>query len=238
MAQPVSGPYVNLGVGYNHSFDQNIKNLQIGNVNCSISNSDLTTNGGILGSVAAGYGLGDGWRFELMGDYRNYHQNFEYTSPNGNTTLTSRKSFLNQTYGAMVNALYDFDVGLDWLHPYVGVGVGYEETKAGSNFTSSDGSAAGQFLFGTTWPIQAVPGLAIQTQFRFMGTFQDEKFHGGPNNGYIKVGSQVNFGTTIGVLYAFNQPPPPPPPPPRRLPRRRRRRRGPIWCSSTGTRPT
>jgi OmpA-OmpF porin, OOP family len=218
IAQPVEGLYVGAGVGYNRTLDQKVKSVSTATGTASLSNTNLTSNGGVLGSLSVGMGFGNGFRLELMGDYRNYHQNFNFTSPNGNIDITSRKSFLNQTYGGFVNALYDFDLGLGFAYPYVGVGIGYEETTVGGDFSSSTGSIAGQALLGASIPIAAVPGLAVQTQFRFMTTFQNEKFHGGNGGGLttadvVKVGPQYNLAGTINLLYAFGVEPPPPPAP-------------------------
>ena len=75
--------------------------------------------GRLRGVGSVGYALGNGFRFELEGNYR--------TADISRGTGPGLSSFSGtaQTYGAMANVLFDMDVGLPWLYPYVGGGVGY-----------------------------------------------------------------------------------------------------------------
>jgi OmpA-OmpF porin, OOP family len=216
MAQPVDGLYIGAGIGYNYAGDQNVNNITARGGGRSINNTNLSTNGGVIGLGSVGYGFGNGFRLELQGDYRNYHQNFNYTTPSGNTTFTSRQSFLNQTYGGFVNGLYDFDIGAGYVFPYAGVGFGYEETSASNSVRSnSAGSAAGQVILGAAFPIPDVPGLSMTAEFRFMATFENETFHGSSNSdNSLTVGSQLNYAGLVGLRYAFGVEAPPPPPAP------------------------
>ena len=67
-----------------------------------------------------------GLRFELEGNYR---QN-KLSHWNG-TPFPANAHGKNETYGPMVNALYDFYLG--WpVVPYVGVGAGYAWTQLNS----------------------------------------------------------------------------------------------------------
>ena len=192
VAQPVDGLYVGAGAGYNWAQDLNIKSFDGTN-----PGSHLTTNGGALGLASVGYGLGNGFRVEIEGDYRNYHQNFT----NG-LTLNGSSGGLNQTYGGFVNGLFDFDVGAGFVYPYVGVGIGYEWTAFNtSHFSATEGSVAAQGILGVAFPVPDLPGLSVTAEYRFMTPFEDEKF---TNNGTaMKVGPQYNHAGLIGLRYAF-----------------------------------
>jgi len=197
MAQPVDGLYVGAGAGYNYAQDQNVKSSPGGH---------LTTNGGVIGVGSVGYGFGNGFRAEVTGDYRNYHQREVTDGVNGG-------SGLNQTYGGFVNGLFDFDVGIDYVYPYVGVGIGYEETTLKSGGISADaGSVAGQAILGASFPIPDVPGLSVTAEYRFMATFEDEKFHS--DGAALKVANQYNHAGLLGLRYAFGVEPEAPPPAP------------------------
>ena len=69
-------------------------------------------------------------------------------------------------YGAFANVLYDFNVGLPYLYPYVGAGVGWQEDRfnnvsaAGADIDKSKGVLAYQGIAGLAMPISYVPGLS------------------------------------------------------------------------------
>ncbi len=80
---------------------------------------------GFVGVGSIGYGLGNGLRFELEGDYR---QN--KAKSNGPRATPIGVGGDEEKYGAMFNVLYDFDpsvfgLGAFPVVPYVGVGAGY-----------------------------------------------------------------------------------------------------------------
>ena len=181
-AQPVDGLYVGAGIGYNYAQDQSVK---------SAPGTNLTTNGGLMGSLSVGMGFGGVFRAELQGDYRNYHQ----------TASQGGGSGLNQTYGGFVNGLYDFSIDAP-VTPYVGLGLGYEDTHLSSGKVSATaGSIAGQVILGASFPITDVAGLSATAEYRFMTTFENETFSSGGNS--VKVGPQYNHGVLVGLHYAF-----------------------------------
>jgi outer membrane protein OmpA-like peptidoglycan-associated protein len=192
IAQPVDGLYVGAGAGYNFMQNQDIK---------SGGGGHLKTNGGVIGSGSVGYGFGNGFRVELQGDYRNEHQKLEGSA--------NKFGGLNQTYGGFVNGLFDFDVGAEYFYPYVGLGVGYEQTELkgtynGTSLSSNTGSIAGQGIVGASFPIPDVPGLSLTAEYRFMATVENEKFHSPA--GTLKVGNQYNHAGLLGLRYAFGAP--------------------------------
>ncbi|MBN9510985.1 MAG: OmpA family protein [Alphaproteobacteria bacterium] len=225
LAQPVDGFYVGAGIGYDYQLNTDVKQLTFRGQSRDVSNTNLQSNpGGPLGMVNVGYGFGNGLRVELEGFY--YYQTLKVAS---GTSGLSGKSHSNN-YGGFVNALYDFDVGVPWVFPYVGIGVGYMATSlTGLNInaanlgvnttldTSTVGSVAAQAIVGAAFPIPQVPGLSGTVDIRYFTTLQDQKFKGNAASGdpyTIKVGVIGNVAGVLGLRYQLYTPPPPPPPAP------------------------
>jgi outer membrane protein OmpA-like peptidoglycan-associated protein len=226
-AQPIEGLYVGVGAGYNWLQNQKFESVTVSGAPQATNGTKLHTDGGPVGTVSIGYGLGFGLRVELQGDYRYSHQTVTGSPLNGG-------SVNNNTYGAFVNVLYDFDIGVPFAFPYVGIGGGYEFTNLNGGRTtsvlfpgtalqvssSSRGSGAAQGMLGVAIPIPDMPGLSATVEYRFMAEFSEETF-GGSVVGLPtqeKLGKQYNHAGLIGLRYAFNVPPPPPPPAPAAVP--------------------
>ena len=95
-AQPVNGWYIGAGIGVNDLLDSSVNKPAAG-----IGNK-LTSNlgGALVGSV--GYGYANGLRTEIELNGRTQKSHFKVPAGiSGNSA----------TYGAMVNVLYDIDVG-------------------------------------------------------------------------------------------------------------------------------
>ena len=226
LAQPVTGPYVSLGAGIDYLMDQNLR----GNIKGSSFVNDrtkLTTNVGGIASAAVGYGLGNGIRIELQGDWM----------ANRVDVGVSTTSNYQQQYHGFVNALYDFDgamIGIPGLSPYVGVGAGYGQSHFSNlNFagndglgnttyihtTGTDGNFAVQGIAGVAFNIAALPGLALTAEYRFITTPSNHNYNvqvfDGPvfAGGTLKTEGQYNHAALVGVRYALFSAPPPPPPP-------------------------
>ncbi len=231
MAQPIDGLYVGGGVGYGFTTNTKVKNYSTQGQTFN-NTGKLKDDGGAAGVGSVGYGLGNGFRVELQGDYLNQTDHF-YGVGGGRT---GKAQF--QKYGAFVNGLFDFDVGQDYVFPYVGVGVGYQETSlhhanysvpgSGNNgFVNSynfndksHGSVAGQAIIGAAFPISSVPGLAFTAEYRFIYEFASNRYTGnftsnaGSSGASTKLDSQFSHVGLVGLRYAFNVPTPPPPPAP------------------------
>jgi outer membrane protein OmpA-like peptidoglycan-associated protein len=211
MAQPVTGPYVSLGAGYNWMQGNSIG---VG----TKSKPTLKDDGGPIGSVSVGYGLGNGLRIELQGDYRYDHGSFYKGALTGGANV--------QNYGAFGNVLYDLPLDLP-VTPYVGVGAGYEFTQldhtsthvSATGFTQAfrttdQGAFAAQGIAGLAYPLPMVPGLALTAEYRFMSIFSGgEAVHNG-TKGVFKLSNQYDHAALIGVRYNFGQAPVAPPPAP------------------------
>jgi OOP family OmpA-OmpF porin len=231
IAQPVTGPYVSLGAGANIFENQKIKSYDIPAIGVAGSEAGhISTDADIIGSGSIGYGLGNGLRIELNGDYfRNALRSFSGVHAHG----------FEEAYSGFVNVLYDFDLtpyGLPGLSPYVGVGAGYAQVKFqnggvaayGSDTylreTSTDGNFAAQGIVGLAYNIAAIPGLALTAEYRFIAEPQDGTYHaqyfapGVATRANFKTDGLYSSAGLVGIRYALWQPAPPPPPAPAPMP--------------------
>ena len=214
---PVTGPYVSLGAGANLLMDEHLVNAA-----GTASDARLRSRIGPAAVVAFGYGLGNGIRLELEGDYRNNRfsqgRDFGFPAAAGGNEVK---------YGPMVNAVYDL-TGLIPVPvaPYAGVGVGYQwahfdnvHTYGATGFprlASDDtrGALAYQAIIGAVIPFQFAPGLATTIEYRFLG-LADRKYDvtasavpGAATPGRLKFGNDFNHSLLIGVRYNFGAPTP------------------------------
>jgi outer membrane protein OmpA-like peptidoglycan-associated protein len=221
IAQPVTGPYVDLGLGANIFNSQKIKNVAVpAGGQFSGNFGKIETDADIIGSGAVGWGFGNGFRLEVEGDYlQNALRSFHGIHASGQ----------EEEYGGFVNGLYDFDLspwGLTGVSPFVGVGVGYSEATFGSasaynggpTYTvgGNAGSVGVQGIAGVAFNIPDVPGLAITAEYRFIAMPENLKFHASVNGRSVGITTEsllTNAGL-VGLRYALWQPAPPPPPPP------------------------
>lgn len=212
-AQPFKGVYLGGGAGYN--LPQNI------DVNWVAPNPNfqLKTDGGFLGLGSIGYGFGNGLRVELEGNYRN-------TATKGATGgLVGSGGGSIGTYGVMVNALFDMDIGVPWLYPYAGggLGVGWPNAHnvsvtAGGLTTTANANAGGRFamqaIAGLSWPMPGVPGLSVTSEYRFYALMGESTLAAvttpGGVSSSVKLQEQYNHSFLLGVRYAFGVAPPPP----------------------------
>jgi OmpA-OmpF porin, OOP family len=218
-AQPVTGLYMNLGVGANYLQDEHLVDAS-----GTASSARLRSRIGPAAVVALGYGLGNGLRVELEGDYRSNRfsqgRDFGFPAAAGGNEVK---------YGPMVNVLYDLTgiIPFPYAAPYAGLGVGYQwahfdEVHAygpgGFPRIASDdtrGALAYQAILGGAVPISAVPGLAMTLEYRFLGLAHrkyDVSATLAPGiasiPGRLKFGNDFNHSLLVGVRYNFGQPAP------------------------------
>ncbi len=220
-AQPVSGLYVGLGAGWNYLQNEDINRVSVSGVSVNTS-GHAKFGSGFVGVGSIGYGLGNGLRLELEGDFRDNKQH--------GVSGAAGAGGDEEKYGAMVNALYDFNFGLPVV-PYLGVGVGYQHVGLSNgrfygynpNFfvreQSSQDKLGYQAILGVAYNLP-IPGLALTAEYRFLGiagnmNYKTQVF--GPTGafaGKIKYDNDYNHSVLLGLRYAFNAAPPPPPPAP------------------------
>lgn len=227
-AQAVDGLYMGGGVGVNfiqrESFELGFPGGGRGVATSSSGNfrSDL----GPMVVLSLGWGFGNGLRAEIEADYR---QNNGFNNPQsygapGNAGGSEQKA------GGMVNVLYDFVGLMPMVQPYIGAGVGYQAVieqnlhftqigfpTATANSTHKGGFAY-QAILGVAFPVNAVPGLAITAEYRFMGMAGDRTYPGtyavgarGGVKGNFTSTDDYNHSFLVGVRYAFGAAPAPAP---------------------------
>ena len=187
-AQPVTGPYVSLGGGVNLQQNEIVKPApSLGYPNKVI----YTFHPGFAGELSAGYGLGNGLRAEIEGDYlSNVVRGAQGLTPLGEN-LPRRGGGLEKKYGGFLNIIYDLDLGLP-ITPYFGVGAGGQAVEHSPFSQSVEGSVAvppilppgsprpgfhdqtiGSFAYqgiaGFSLPVPWVQGLAFTADYRFIG---------------------------------------------------------------------
>ena len=244
LAQPVNGPYVSLGGAYDllqtfgeHTSASGFAQGQSDGLNpdgtvptTGQTKSRYHSDSGFGAQGSVGYGFGNGVRVELEGTY--LYDSLD--SRHGTITPGSTNSRI-ESYGPMVNVLYDLDLGQFGIAipvtPYIGVGAGYLWNHMGpaqtvynnGNVDRVGGTAGGvayQGIVGVAYNIAPVPGLALTLDYRFIGTSDLTSFKSvayAPN-GVHTVNSDFNdlfhHEVMVGLRYAFNTAPPPPPPAP------------------------
>jgi len=227
-AEPIKGLYVGAGVGANFMQQEKI-GITEGNLSGS---AKFGTNPGFAGLVNVGWGFGNGLRAELEGNYR-------YNSFSGTNALptigTLSAGGNEQKYGAMINALYDFNGLAPWIVPYVGIGVGYQAAQwqnvraygAGTTGATNGGSInfgnqtkssfAAQAIGGAAFPI--TPQLSLTAEYHFLALPTDRNYTGtavvtnGSQSftglGSAKASDNYNHTLLVGFRYSFNPPPAP-----------------------------
>jgi OOP family OmpA-OmpF porin len=227
-AQPVSGLYVGAGGGGNVLQDETVR------LSPEFPGGKERFDVGAAALGSAGYGFGNGLRVEAEGNWRyNGVQHFL------GTPYPTRAGGEQQNYGVMVNALFDMDIGFNWIYPYFGVGAGYSWTRwdhvqaiaTNANFAESAsgtyGNVAYQGIFGTAFPVSYLPGLSLTAEYRFMSVIGPEQFNAGSSGtqgsfgrraqgvarGNVDITSDYNHSFLVGLRYEFNPPGPAAPPP-------------------------
>ena len=222
MAQPITGLYIGAGAGLHIPQNPDITPLGRG---YGTGRIELNEGYGFNSNLAVGYGLGNGFRFEIEGNFARS----EDRSVLG-TRFPTASSGTTRTWGVMGNALYDLDVGVPWIFPYIGAGAGYQWTalnplntvSPGGGFASSTTSQSGAFamqgIIGASFPIPNVPGLSFTADYRFMDILGGGKYNGLVQNAgvvsssQLKMHNQFNHDLVFGIRYAFNAPAPAAPP--------------------------
>jgi outer membrane protein OmpA-like peptidoglycan-associated protein len=216
-AQPVTGPYVDLGAGTTilnpsgYAFPKPGKFPKAGEGKLQFRES-------YSGVVGAGYGFGDGFRLEISGDY--FRNTVHKADPVGGNQVGVTGAQV--TFGLMGDLYYDVPVGLP-IFPYVGAGAGYQaerlipDLKAGKTSLSGEtGSFAYNIIGGVAYPLAMVPGLSLTAEYRFMQLTATRRFNSYSPKFYtpFNIGQQSTHTFLVGVRYQIFQPPPPPPPAP------------------------
>lgn len=218
MAQPLTGLYVGAGAGLHIPQNPSLTPYARG---FGTGHTLLDEGYGFNSNLALGYGLGNGFRFEIEGDFARSAVNHL----NGTRFPTASSGYV-RNWGVMANAMYDMDIGLPWMYPYIGAGAGYQWTRLnnlqvsepGGPFAAATsdqkGAFAWQAIVGASFPVPNVPGLSLTADYRFMDILGGEKYTGVVENAGVvsgsslKLGNQYEHDLVFGIRYAFNAPPP------------------------------
>jgi outer membrane protein OmpA-like peptidoglycan-associated protein len=177
----------------------------------------VTLHNGYTGEGSLGYGFGNGWRVELEGDY--FENRFDKAKTSFGQFNASGKE---EKYGAFANVLYDFDIGLPYLFPYVGAGVGWQYSSfegfsadGVANINKTRGALAYQGIAGLSFPIAPVPGLSATLEYRFTALEGARKYRGSVDGfgASAKFLHEYNNSFQAGLRYQLFQPAPPAPAP-------------------------
>ena len=224
-AQPVLGPYVSLGGGAGFLQDQSVRPFH----GLGPSPRDYRFDAGAAADAAVGYGLGNGVRLEVEGDYTSNHvRGARLSAPTGIRGVALQAGGHEQQFGGFANALYDFGLGLP-VTPYLGVGAGYQEigldhvTSSLPGVTNNTGienrgNFAYQAIAGLGVAVPGVRGLSLGVEYRFVGVLTPPAFDRGPSGRTVN-GTPLNYRATFGNIfnheallslrYAFDTAPPP-----------------------------
>ncbi len=224
-AQPVQGLYIGAGAGGNLLTQERV----VASPGLGLGSRHLDTNFGEAGVGSVGWGFGNGLRLEAEGDFR--HNSVQQIT--GYTASPARSGGQQYSYGGMVNALFDMDIGYNWLYPYFGLGAGLADTHlsdvrsglltTGSryDYRGSSVNFAYQGIFGLSFPLAPVPGLSLTAEYRFYGILNTPGFHSSGfvtpatyRTGNVNIASDYNHSFLLGVRYAFDTAPPAPVAPP------------------------
>ncbi|MBC7430609.1 MAG: OmpA family protein [Rubritepida sp.] len=233
VTQPITGLYIGAGAGVNFADIGTLRATE--GLAPAFRSRGIGTTGralfepGFAGVFAVGYGLGNGIRLEVEGNYRqNDVRKIRGFSGAG---LGTRADGEQRTYGVMGNAYYDFNIPyFPWFTPYVGAGVGYAWREWQDVRTSALNGAAAlrpsgteanfayQGMLGGAFNITSVPGLAVTAEYRYFrvlgGTYQTRLTSGLAPTGVTLAGGNLraenagNHSAMLGLRYAFNQPAP------------------------------
>jgi opacity protein-like surface antigen len=243
-AQPVTGPYISLGAGYNILQDQYlhtdpaISGIPSGNYyndyGSNGHNGDYATRyrygNGFDGQASVGYGLGNGLRLEVEGAYL-----YNDIDKRAGSPVYGSSSGRSESYGGYGNVLYDFDLpamglSLGGLTPYIGGGIGYMWNHLGpietrnADYTTDivGGTKSGlafQGIAGVAYPLDAfMPGLDVTLEYRYQEILTNGNFGGSHYQEFGVNRGYVGLSTpqnhSIMLGVRYALFQPPPPPPP------------------------
>ena len=208
-AQPVEGLYVGAGAGLNLRQDDTGRASFPPPASYNIR-YDL----GFGGVISLGWGFGNGLRIEGEASYRqNTADRWSANQPAGVGAVTfTGVGGRAETYGLMLNLLYDFDIGLG-ITPYIGGGVGWMWNAysirglfgaTAERLTGTGNNFAYQAIVGAALPVGEVPGLALTAEYRFLGTLEMEhRWIEAGSSFRARTDSTMQHSLFLGIRYAF-----------------------------------
>jgi OmpA-OmpF porin, OOP family len=217
------------------------------------TNGNITGSMGFAGVLSVGWGFGNGLRGELEGNYRRNNggsfSNGTITSFGAtgsaheqkyggminvlydfNTVSPSIVPYLGAGVGYLavdenINANNTFGFTVPGARLGVAAGQTFGPGSARTTAQGTKGAFAYQAIIGAAFPLwQVAPGLAITTEYRFLGMTGNRSYNGHAvalsttGQGFatpasFRVGQNYNHSILLGLRYNFGFAPPPPPAP-------------------------
>ena len=233
--QPVTGIYVGLGAGANILSSEKVNVPgSLGLAGVAGSGGQLKFETGFVGKGSVGWGFGNGLRLEVEGSYRDNKANHgelpddrQLPRAAGNTKPAAWSTPSMTSTGCRRG--YSPTSAVAWVTGRrSGTDVRAYNSAGGIATTQNEfkGSFAYQGILGVAFPIAALPGLAITTEFDYYGLSGNREYGAtatcytcGANGtsvthtGTVTSNSNHNYSFLVGVRYNFGVAPPPPPPP-------------------------
>ena len=238
-AQPVTGLYAGgaLGVNWMSNNTANPNSTTTTGIITPASSLEVSTGTGFVGLGSLGWGFGNGLRLEAEGNYRSNDVDSARASYSGFPVGSANRAGYITSMGLMANIMYDIGSTMGWpVHLTVGAGAGYAWVRYAGvgtrsydtgfnsqsiNISDTNGTFAWQAIAGLTYPVRAVPGLALTLEYRYFST-SSHNYNGSvvqqtPTGGAIGTGSArfnadyVNNSVLLGVRYNFGRAPAPAP---------------------------
>jgi len=221
-AQPVSGLYIGAGAGGNLLGKTDVTGSTAAD-KAALGGGNWSTDfaWGYVGVLSMGWGFGNGLRAEIEGNYR--RNDLERFTIDG--FVAQGASGRINTYGAMVNALYDIGAVQGWpVQITLGGGVGYAwsrydsvrgsyTTPFNATYTLNDtaGAFAYQGIVGLTLPVRSVPAFALTAEYRYFAMVA-ARVNGvaaatGTSVPFSIKHSNENHAVLFGVRYNFGSSP-------------------------------
>lgn len=225
-AQPVTGPYVSLAAGANVPYAVNYNYAAVqdfGDAPYAGPAGRFVFRPSYAGLAAIGYGFGDGVRIELGGDFlratAHKDDKASFGDYGGLYPWQTRTIGGANTYGPMVNLLYDFPARLP-LYPYLGAGAGYQWMKLSRRINDNAGfydtieGTRGSFAYdivaGLAYPLPGERGVSLTAQYSFMQLVEHRNYAtsfpavGGPYDGPNRFGQDAAHIFVFGVRYQLS----------------------------------
>ncbi len=212
-AEQPGGFYVGAGAGFNYTESQPTR-LDLSSVMPGLSSASPATRPISLGAGfavlgTAGYALGNGARLEVEGNVRR----------NG----ADRVSGSELKYGLFANALFDADLGLSWVTPFAGAGVGFavvdqnnvtvRSAVGGASFATAGTAVqlAYQGIIGAAFPVPGVARLSVTAEYHYARTAGSRRSGvaaQAPAANRVRIGDDASHTMVVGLRYGLGAPAP------------------------------
>ncbi len=206
-AHAYEGLYGSIGAGLSYfGYENDVSNDSVAVPGPVTFDSDSDYDNGIGIYAAIGKAHGNGVRTELEYSYRNADIDQIDPNPGFAGVLAGDINGDTKIHALMVNALYDFQNGVDGITPYIGAGAGVARVNhsiAGANAGSGFSIAYGSFDYNFAYQgiagvaVGLAEGLTLDLSYRYFNMLGNK--YNATING---VGSEVKANASSHNLFA------------------------------------